>query len=225
MTLIRTLTESDRDAVKRHFQSLDDDAVRTRFFSFVGKEARDRYVDKMDFKDGIVLGIESQADGSIVGLAEVATTRDEGVGEMAFTVAVGNRGKGLGGDLAERALLAARNRGFDTVHLYCMPENSSMKSLAKKMGMEIHRGDGELEGSLHLQAPTGSSVMEELGGEFSAIYVKGVNAGVSVMLKNFETMGRVGRMGGLGLWAPMLDAHAHGQEPVQQPEPARPLGM
>ena len=218
MALIRMLKDSDREAVREHFRKLDADSLRMRFFCSIKGDVLDRYVEKMDFDRDMIMGIESVADGSIIGLAEVAKTREEGHGELAFSVHKEVSGRGFGKALVKRAILAARNHGYTHLHLICMPENDRMTALAKSNGMTVMRVDGENEAHIDLEPPTAATLGDEMREELCASYARGVRVGAEVFRDGFSAVGRMGEwMAGLNPWMPQLETVEAESSPGPRP--------
>jgi GNAT superfamily N-acetyltransferase len=71
------------------------------------------------------------------------------------------RGKGVGKELMERALLKARVRGKDRVTLLCQADNEPMRRLARSAGLRAVTTDGETEGQLDLDAAQPGDMAEE----------------------------------------------------------------
>jgi GNAT superfamily N-acetyltransferase len=123
--------------------------------------------------DRILVHIDD--DLRVVGAAHIAPAGDDAV-EFAFSVDHGWRGRGLGGQLFDQAVLWARNRGMRKAHIYCLVDNQAMRHLARKAGMEIHSEAGESEACLTLLPPTPLGLLRELASERWGIYDYSVKA-------------------------------------------------
>jgi GNAT superfamily N-acetyltransferase len=94
--------------------------------------------------------------------------------EAAFSIEKPWQSHGIGSALFERSLLAARNRGIQLLHVYCLFENQRMQQLARKFEAELSFDFGTVIGKVENPYPTPLSVMQELvldGQSFGAAYV------------------------------------------------------
>ena len=80
---------------------------------------------------------------------------------MAIAVDAPWRGRGIGGVLLGRAVLAARNRRADRLQLSCLPENRRMQSLARRFAQELHVLEGSAEAEIRLPHPSWPSLWAE----------------------------------------------------------------
>jgi RimJ/RimL family protein N-acetyltransferase len=144
LDFLLSLNEADR--YRRFGRSMPDTAIRA-------------YVAQIDWTEWVLLGaFNSQAE--LVGVLELAEARP-GACEIAVAVAPSYRGKGMGKELMERALLKARVRGKDRVTLLCQADNEPMRRLARSAGLRAVTADGETEGELDLDVARPGDVVEE----------------------------------------------------------------
>jgi GNAT superfamily N-acetyltransferase len=101
------------------------------------------------------------ADGILRGAAEL---RPFGAGqaEAAFSIEKPWQSHGVGTELLERVLLAARNRGVKLLHVTCLSENQRMQQLARKFDAELRRDFDSVVGEVEAPYPTPLSVLREM---------------------------------------------------------------
>lgn len=132
---IRSLSERHRPRVVAHLLRL---AERDRYLRF-GYAATDsqigHYVDQIDFDSDEVFGIFNRRL-EVVGMAHLAAM-GEREAEFGVTVDAAARGRGWGARLFEHAVLHARNRGVDVLHVHALTENSAMLHIARAAGAQV----------------------------------------------------------------------------------------
>jgi GNAT superfamily N-acetyltransferase len=69
---------------------------------------------------------------------------------------------GVGSALLRRTLLAARNRGFQLLHMACLANNRRMQQLARKFDAELSFDFGSVVGEVESSRANPLSVMQEL---------------------------------------------------------------
>jgi GNAT superfamily N-acetyltransferase len=89
--------------------------------------------------------------------------------EIALSVERAFQQQGIGGKLLEKALLLARNRFIDTVHLISLRENESVQHLARKFDAKIGAYGLATEGRIRLPSPSYVSLMEEITADGQAL--------------------------------------------------------
>ena len=102
-------------------------------------------------------------DGRLIAVAELwfSAAPPPRSCEVAIAVDAAWRGRGIGGVLLGRAVLAARNRWADRLRLYCLPENRRMQSLARRFTQELHVLEGSAEAEIRLPYPSWPSLWAE----------------------------------------------------------------
>lgn len=157
--LIRELQAAEHTKLAAFLLALCDDDRYRRFGRAMPDDAIRAYVAHIAWSEWVLLGaFNSQAE--LVGVLELADARP-GACEIAVAVARAYRGKGVGRELMERALLKARVRGKDRVTLLCQADNEPMRRLAKSAGLRATTRDGETEGLLKLDAADAGDLAEE----------------------------------------------------------------
>ncbi|AWN51356.1 GNAT family N-acetyltransferase [Methylobacterium sp. 17Sr1-1] len=157
--LVRRLWSSDRDAVVSLFKSLDPDSRFDRFMGAVSEARAASYAAHAIAADGRIFG--AFIDGALRGVGELRPAGHDAEAEIAFAVAPGHRGRGLGAALGRRLTEAARNGGMRRLHLRCLPGNWRMRALAQRLGAEARLGGREVHAVLALSPPTLFSLWRE----------------------------------------------------------------
>ncbi|GAA6161124.1 MULTISPECIES: GNAT family N-acetyltransferase [Ruegeria] len=166
---IRRLRIYDTPKVTSHFNSLDTDALASRFGAPVSRTFLDAYLSRI-FDDGaLVYG--AFPDSCLRGVGELRTVpdRQNQVAELAFTVETAWQDRGIGDALLSRIIAAARNRGFREVHMMCLATNQRMRRLASKHKADLKLVTGQVEATLTPPWPTPFSLVEEISGEYHAL--------------------------------------------------------
>lgn len=157
---IRSLSERHRPRILVHLQALDE---RDRYLRF-GHAASDsqiaRYVDQIDFDTDEVFGIFNRRL-SVVAMAHLASLGGHEA-EFGVSVAAGARGRGWGARLFEHAMLHARNRGVDLLHVHALTENTAMLHIARSAGAQIDLEGPDAIARLRLPPEDLASHMEAL---------------------------------------------------------------
>lgn len=163
---IRRLWPSDRAVVQAYFLRLDPETRANRFMGALSDAAALAYARRAMRADGLMFG--AFVGGVLRGLGELRPLekRPSGFGfggeaEAAFAVERDFRRLGLGQGLFQRIADAARNRGVRDLHVRCLSWNGPMRSLAAKVGADLHLSGGEAEGALHLPRATPVSLWHE----------------------------------------------------------------
>lgn len=86
-----------------------------------------------------------------------------------MSVLAGQRGRGIGGALLERADIHARNWGIRALFMHCLVENGAMMHLARKQGMDIVARTGEADAWLRLPPADAASRGDEVSAQRIAL--------------------------------------------------------
>jgi RimJ/RimL family protein N-acetyltransferase len=172
---VRSVSARQRERIAAHLLALDE---RDRYLRF-GLPATDaqirRYVDTLDFTRDEVFGIFNRRL-ALIALAHLAyepTASGAAVGrptgaEFGVSVLAGARGRGYGARLFDHAVLHARNRGVQHLHVHALSENAAMLAIARKAGARLERLGPESEAVLAVPPETVGSRLEEAVGTQAA---------------------------------------------------------
>jgi GNAT superfamily N-acetyltransferase len=157
--VVRKLWNADAGGYADHLLRLDPTSRRNRFGGAVADRFLRHHAESAFEPLNVIYGFF--ADGVLRGAAEL---RPFGVGqaEAAFSIEKPWQSHGVGTELLERALLAARNRGVKQLHITCLPENQRMQQLARKFDAELRRDFDSVIGEVEAPYPTPLSVMREM---------------------------------------------------------------
>ena len=157
---IRSLSERHRPRIVAHLLRLGE---RDRYLRF-GYAATDgqisHYVDCIDFDSDEVFGIFNRRL-ELVGMAHLAAM-GERQAEFGVTVDAGARGRGWGARLFEHAVLHARNRRVDVLHVHALSENSAMLHIARASGAQVEVDGPDAVAQLRLPPEDVASHMEAM---------------------------------------------------------------
>ena len=164
---VRSMTRRHRPRILKHLLALDE---RDRYLRF-GYQATDeqigRYVETLDFDRDELFGIFNRKL-ELLALAHLAYANlpqiDEksAMAEFGVSVLPKARRRQFGARLFDNAILHARNRGFETLFIHALSENTAMLKIARKAGAEVIRDGSESEASLKLPPETVQSRLDEV---------------------------------------------------------------
>ena len=159
--LIRKLWTTEAAIYRDHLLRLDRDSRHSRFGGAVSDDFIRDYVDATYRLNAVVHGFF--VDGSLRGAAELrplgATLSREA--EAALSIETPWQSHGVGSELLDRTLLAARNRGIKSLHMACLADNRRMQELARKFTAELSFDFGSVVGEVAAPRPTPLSVLRE----------------------------------------------------------------
>ena len=153
---IRSLTSRHRSRIQAHLLELD---PHDRYLRF-GYQASDaqiaRYADSLDFDRDEVFGVFNRRL-ELIAMAHLAyepgspkVTARGAMAEFGVSVAARARGRGYGARLFDHAVLHARNRGFETMFIHALSENTAMLKIARRAGATVERAGSETDAWLTL---------------------------------------------------------------------------
>jgi GNAT superfamily N-acetyltransferase len=158
--IVRRLWVGEAELHWQHLLRLDAESRRSRFGGAVSDEFIRRYSGPSALNGAVINGFF--VDGILRGAAELRLLKRAGDAEAALSVERTWQSHGVGTALLERALLAARNRQIQRLHMLCLAENRRMQQLARKFGAELSFQSGSVTGEVEAPRSTPLSIMREL---------------------------------------------------------------
>lgn len=159
---LRRLWPSDGAAFRDHLLRLDPQSRFERFAMVASDEFMRGYAQRCFGIDDVIFGYF--VDGVLRGAGElrpVAPGAHDISAEAAFSVEREVRRRGIGTELMERIVQAARNRNADTLYMSCLARNEAMQGLAKKFAADLEFDDDALTGKLIARTPRAQSLWDE----------------------------------------------------------------
>jgi GNAT superfamily N-acetyltransferase len=150
---IRSLAAEHRPAILSHLLALDE-ADRYLRFGRVATDAQIAgYVEKIDFDLDEVHGVFNRKL-ELIAMAHLAHLQQEAaaprLAEFGVSVSAGARGRGVGKQLFDLAVLRARNRGVDTLVTHALAGNAAMLHIVREAGATIESDGQDATALLHL---------------------------------------------------------------------------
>ncbi len=168
---IRSLGPRHRERIVAHLVDLPAQDRYLRFGYAASDEQIGRYVEGLNFERDAVFGVFNRRL-QLIALAHLAFPAADTPGtpaaEFGGSVAAASRGRGYGARLFEHAMLHARNRGFGTLFIHALSENTAMLRIARKAGATVERAGTESDAYLQLPHDTLASKVEQWVGEGAA---------------------------------------------------------
>ncbi len=161
-----------------HLLRLGADDRRLRFGVLLDDARIEAFVDGLDPRFTRVLA-QLGSDLEVVAAVHMSVLRGAAV-EFAFTVDVAYRRTGIGTALITRAVLWSRNRRFARAYVSYLAENTGMRRLARRAGMEVANEAGEMEAFIALPAASPLSYTAEAFAESAGLMDYTAKAGVVV---------------------------------------------
>ncbi|MGF1592976.1 MAG: GNAT family N-acetyltransferase [Kiloniellaceae bacterium] len=178
MLIIRKLLAHELGALTDHLLRMDDDDRRLRFGHVVAPARVRAYVAAISwpqtwvvgaFEDGVLRGVAELRAGSVTG-PRTSASGGARTAELSVTVERAWQDQGLGTRLLEKALLIARNRGFRTLFLLCLPENRKMQHIARKFGDRVSFEDGDVEVRIATPEPDPLTWFAEMADDAASLW-------------------------------------------------------
>lgn len=164
---VRSMTQRHRPRILQHLLTLDERDRYLRFGYPANDEQIANYVATLDFDRDELFGIFNRKL-ELLALAHLAYSPLAPVGErppmaeFGVSVLPKARRRQFGARLFDNAILHARNRGFETLFIHALSENTAMLKIARKAGAEVIRDGSETEAWLKLPPETVSSRFDEV---------------------------------------------------------------
>lgn len=158
---IRKLWAGEEGLLREHLLRLDTESRRRRFGSPVNRFFIEHYSQRALSRGSVVHGFF--VDGILRGVAEMRAYGDvfRGEAEVAFSIEREWQGRGVGSELLERTILAARNRAIHTIYMNCIAENRAMQAMAKKYEASLRFRADDVVGEVVNPRATALSLMRE----------------------------------------------------------------
>ncbi|MBN9080507.1 MAG: GNAT family N-acetyltransferase [Rhizobiales bacterium] len=162
----RRIWRADEAAFRDHLLRLDPQSRHDRFGFGVSDDFIARYAERcfgMDdvihgfFVDGVLRGA-----GELRGLGHGLPLAFGGAAEAAFSVEKDWRGRGIGTELMERIVRAARNRRAGELYMSCLPHNTPMQRIARKFAAVLQHDVDQVDAAFKPLAASPASVWQEM---------------------------------------------------------------
>jgi GNAT superfamily N-acetyltransferase len=158
---VRKLWSSDAGAYADHLLRLDPASRRSRFGGAVADTFVRHHAQGAFDPANVIYGFV--ADNVLRGVAELRPFEPGADrAEAAFSIEKPWQSHGVGSELLDRVLLAARNRGVKQLHITCLLENERMQQLARKFDADLRHECDTVIGEVEAPYPTPLSLMREM---------------------------------------------------------------
>ncbi len=161
----RRLWQSDTLAFRDHMLRLPPESRHNRFGMGVSDDFVERYTERNIGIENVIYGFFGEGTLRAVGeLRPMNPQRPLGIGgemEGAFSVEPEWRKRGIGLELMQLIIRAARARCCTTLYLSFLTGNVPMRRLALKCGAEIETDRSESEAHIHPRLPTPMAIWEK----------------------------------------------------------------
>jgi len=134
---IRKLWPADLPEFRRHLMRLDADSRRARFAMAASDEFLATYAETAFALDTILFGYFEAGEMRAAAELRMLSGQPAGMAEAAFSVEPAYRHRGLGSQLMEQLIVAARNRGVRKLYMSCLGWNRAMQALARRFSAEL----------------------------------------------------------------------------------------
>lgn len=147
---VRTLRQEELPLLRDHLLRLDRGSRHDRFHGFVDDDFIERYARKCA-EDGTVI-IAYLRDGMVRGAAELhpPAQSPDAQPEVAFSVEVPVRRRGVGSILFRKLIAEAHAKGYRSLTITTGPQNEAMRALADKFGADLSFRSGGSSGTIDL---------------------------------------------------------------------------
>lgn len=158
---VRKLFPADLIEFRRHLLRLDPESRRARFAMVASDDFIHAYAETAFALDTVLFGYFEA--GELRGAAELRmlTGQKSRMAEAAFSVEQASRHRGVGSDLMEHVIVAARNHGIRKLYMSCLGWNRPMQALARRFAAELMFETGDVLGIVEAPAATPRTLMQE----------------------------------------------------------------
>jgi GNAT superfamily N-acetyltransferase len=133
--LVAEVAPARRDSILAHLLELDAGDRRLRFGLTVSDDSIRKYVQSIDFRRDVALGVFDQR-GRLIGFGHLGLCA-EGPAEFGLSVRRAERLRGIGGLLLQRAARVAAARGYTALVMFYVAENGPLARVALRAGMQL----------------------------------------------------------------------------------------
>jgi acyl-CoA synthetase (NDP forming)/RimJ/RimL family protein N-acetyltransferase len=158
---LQTSTPADFDAIKAFYDGLSPDSRYLRFHGFGRTDAVAR-------ADAAASGVDRLAligrhDGRVVAAAGFDGLREPGVAEVAFAVADGDQGRGIGMRMLEQLAEIAADRGIHRFDAEVMANNGPMLGVFEHAGFAVRRRGSFGEVTVSMDITPTTAMLDRIG--------------------------------------------------------------
>lgn len=158
---VRKLFPADLAEFRTHLLRLDPESRRARFAMVATDAFISGYAETAFALDTILFGYFEAGEMRAAAELRMLSGQPAGMAEAAFSVEPAYRHRGLGSQLMEQLIVAARNRGVRKLYMSCLGWNRAMQALARRFSAELVFETEDVLGILEAPAATPSSLMQE----------------------------------------------------------------
>lgn len=160
---IRPIRPEDEPLMVRFHQTLSDETVHARYFSFLKLSQRTAHerlarLCFVDYDRVMALVVERADPGTgraeIVAVGRLIKSDDDKEAEFALLVADGWQRRGIGGELLRLLVRVGRDEGLERVRGDILASNAGMLRVSKRAGFTLRRqpGTDTIEATMNLSA-------------------------------------------------------------------------
>jgi GNAT superfamily N-acetyltransferase len=160
MLAIETIT---RDQLEQHLLELDQDSCVCRFGYAANPTTIKMYVDSIPEGD-MLFGIRpSLINDRVAAAVHLAISPDGSTAELGISTLPEFKRRGMGERVLRYAVDILRNRGIKQIYSVCMPDNSPLMNLIRKLNItSITSSPGQREATINIPMAGIDSVLAEL---------------------------------------------------------------
>ncbi len=148
---IRQIGATEKHLFRDHLLRLDTETRRSRFAMLASDAFLRTYVETSFTLDTVIYAYLE--DGVVRGTAELRTLGTADMAEAAFCVEQDWRRSGIGAQLMDLLLQAAKDRRMTHIYINCLATNRRMQALARKFSADMTFQAGDVIGHLSPPAP------------------------------------------------------------------------
>jgi len=168
--VFRRIAAVEQNKVYDHLLRLDKEDRLLRFGNPATDQRIRAYCDALDWQYGLVIGYV--VDGEIRAIGEFKPFDKIwfDAAEIALSVERPWQDRGIGGELLRKLIIIARNRMIRSVYLLCLPQNTKLLRLVRKIDAELIVHMDQIEAQLKLAWPDQTTITSELLDGASAFF-------------------------------------------------------